>query len=144
MKSVAELSDGSIYLNQRVSAGREGERWAAVSRDGGLTFDPSFGTGLEDARCHAGLLRYGSPDGDVLLLSNVPGPKRVGLTVSVSRDDGKTWQRKKVIHEGHTAYSDIATLSDGTIICVYETGKQTSRRDLAVARFNWEWIVEQK
>ena len=138
--SVAEGSDGAIYINQRVSKGREGERWYAVSHDGGDSFAPSCGTGLEDARCHAGLLRYAAPEGNVFLLSNVPGPKRTGLSISVSRDEGETWERRRVVHAGHTAYSDLAVLADRTVLCVYETGEKTSRKDLAVARFNWAWL----
>ena len=36
----------------------------------------------------------------------------------------------------------LAVLRDGTILCVYETGEKTSRRDLAVARFNLAWLFE--
>ncbi len=142
--SLAERSDGSLYLNQRVSAGRDGERWHAVSPDGGETFVPSAAAGLEDARCHAGLVALTPEKGPRLfLMSNVPGPKRVGLTISVSEDEGRTWQRKRVIHDGHTAYSDLAVLPDGTILCVYETGETTSRKDLAVARFDLEWVMKE-
>ena len=58
-----------------------------------------------------------------------------------SDDGGRTWTPKRVIETGHSAYSDVAMLPDRTILCVYETGEQTSRRDLALARFNLAWIL---
>jgi hypothetical protein len=148
--SIAERSDGTIYVNHRTSnhPERRAERMQNASLDGGATFTACEPSGLEDARCHAGLVAFAAPgaqDGEggrrFFLLSSVPGPKRLGLTISYSLDEGRTWTRGRVVHEGHTAYSDLAVLHDGTILCVYETGAKTSRRDLAVARFNLAWVL---
>jgi sialidase-1 len=142
--SIAERSDGSIYANHRTSADptRKTERMHNVSTDGGISFKTCTYSGLADARCHAGLATLTEPSGQRLFLfTNVPGPKRTGLTISISEDEGRTWTPKRVIERGHSAYSDIAVLPDRTILCVHETGEQTSRRDLALARFNLAWIL---
>ena len=120
---------------------RKAERMHNVSMDGGVTFTECTYSGLSDARCHAGLTVLAESSGRRLFLfTNVPGPKRTGLTISISKDEGKTWIPKRVIESAHSAYSDIAVLPDQTILCVYETGEQSSRQNLALARFNLAWI----
>lgn len=139
--SVVERSDGSIHMNQRVSPGQPGFRWCAVSKDGGRTFEPTQRTNLTDQRCHAGICSVTTKDGSRLfLMSSVPGKQRKGLTLSVSSDEGQTWERKRMIHEGHAAYSDLVAISDDQIVCVFESGESTSRRDLCVARFDLDWV----
>ena len=141
--SIAERSDGTIYMNHRTSAieTRNPERLQNLSFDGGDTFTAMEPSGLQDARCHAGLIAMSDSNGErVFLLSNVPGPGRKELTINLSIDEGRSWQPKRVIEHGPTAYSDLAVLSDGTIVCVFETGEKSSRKDLAIARFNLEWV----
>lgn len=135
--SLAELADGTLLLQQRASPGQPPRRWIATSRDGGVSFGPSRPTGQRDAPCHAGLLAL--PDG-TLVMSHVPGPGRQRLTLSTSRDGGRSWQARRIVEPGAAAYSDLGRLPDGGLVCVYETGKTTSRKDLAVARFNEEWL----
>jgi len=135
--SVVELSDGSVYLNHRVTGDLPGVRKFSISRDGGATFTEHGELAIPDARCHAGLVR--TRDGTILY-SGVPGPKREGLTLRRSSDDGRTWSKVGLIEAGKTAYSDLAELPDGTVLCVYETGSETSRKDLAAARFSPAWL----
>jgi sialidase-1 len=142
--SITELADGTICLNQRVSPGQPGFRWRAISKDGGETFEPTRKTDLPDQRCHAGICALEHDGRRILLLSSVPGVQRKQLTLSVSHDEGLTWDRKRVVHSGHAAYSDLVAMPNGTFVCVYETGESSSRRDLAVARFDLEWIMSER
>ena len=66
-----------------------------------------------------------------------PGGKsaRENLSIKLSRDDGKTWPVNKTLDAGPSAYSDLAVLPDGTVLCLYEKGS-----DIVVARFNLEWL----
>jgi len=141
--SIAELSDGAIYVNQRAAPGSPKQwRLFAVSRDGGATFaERGEHEDLRDVKCHAGLTAARDSQGrHVLLFSNVPGPGgRRGLTIRASANDGRTWGNAKVVEPGNAAYSDLAVTKDGTILCVYETGKG-SRKDISLARFTWGWL----
>ena len=56
--------------------------------------------------------------------------KRENLAIKLSRDDGKTWPVSKVLDPGNAAYSDLAVLPDGTVLCLYE-----GKADIVVARF---------
>ena len=58
-----------------------------------------------------------------------------------SSDEGLTWERRRIIHDGHAAYSDLVAISDDQFACVFGTGEKTSRRDLAVARFDLDWVM---
>ena len=61
--------------------------------------------------------------------------KRQNLSIKLSRDDGKTWPLNKTLDAGPSAYSDLAVLPDGTVLCLYEADQ-----DIACARFNLAWI----
>jgi sialidase-1 len=77
---------------------------------------------------------------------------RMNIAVKLSYDDGKTWAADKVLDAGYSAYSDLAVLPDGTILCLYERGrdsdaekkKSTSYAYLTLARFNLEWLTDGK
>ncbi len=167
-----ELSDGSLYLNNRNEAGRVyrnknnpdavhllDERSAevrcySISKDGGETFT-EFGEVDEfiHATCHGGMARLtDSEHGDILFFSN-PGTEmgrekatgeRHHLTVWASMDEGKTWPIAKVINEGPAAYSCMAVGVDGLIFVAFERGPENARTNTAVARFNLAWLLENR
>ena len=43
--------------------------------------------------------------------------KRENLSIKLSRDDGKTWPINKTLEPGPSAYSDLAVLPDGIVLC---------------------------
>jgi hypothetical protein len=151
---IVELSDGSVYINNRNHDPRSlGYRSWAISRDGGQTFT-EFGVDetLIEGRCHASLARYDSPEGDqpgrILFLNpavfdNVkqdPAPRH-HMTVRLSYDDGKTWPISKCLYEGPGGYSDMIVLDDGVILCGFEVSESGFPRDeVMLCRFNMEWL----
>ncbi len=62
--------------------------------------------------------------------------KRQNLSIKLSFDDGKTWPVNKTLEPGPSAYSDLAVLADGTVLCLYEGDKK-----IVCARFNLEWVL---
>lgn len=149
---VVELSDGRVYINNR-NHKNFGIRNYAISRDGGETFsefadDPQ----LIEPTCDAGMTRLDHPErGTVILFSNPAvrakkrwdGPSRIRMSVRASYDDAKTWPVKKLIFPGPSAYSGLAAGKDNMIFLVYERAHKwgkLSRADLAIARFNLEWL----
>lgn len=79
------------------------------------------------------------------MFSNVPGSKKIskrkGLTITLS-DDGKSWGKPKIIEPSHEAYSDLGVTKDGQFLLVYETGEKRARKDIAVVKFTWSWLLD--
>lgn len=145
---IIERADGSLLVNTRMQGNFEGYRGIATSTDGGVTWSAiEQEKSLPCPKCQASLLRY-SPE--LLLFSNPhppastdgkPSGARVRMTVRLSRDDGRTWPVAKVLHAGPAAYSSLARLADGTILCLYEGGEQRPYEALRLARFPLEWLT---
>jgi sialidase-1 len=148
---VIERQDGSLLVNTRMQGHWQGWRGIATSTDGGATWTAiTQEEQLPCPKCQASLIRY---DDRRLLFSNPhpPGPKdgkpsgaRVRLTVRMSTDDGRTWPVSRVIHEGPSAYSSLARLPDGTMLCLYEGGAKRAYESLRLARFTPEWLGQDK
>ena len=142
----AELPDGILMLNMRNYDREKHCRQVALSRDGGMTWEANrFDTALIEPVCQASLRRYAWPKADtpgVLLFSNPADPgKRVRMTIRASRDDGTTWPLAKVLFDGPSAYSDLVTLPEGAIGCLYEAGKESPYETIRFARFGLDWLT---
>jgi sialidase-1 len=163
--SMAELSDGRVMLIARNHAPAH-RKIAVFSRDGATGWSrPEFAEALPEPICQASLLSYDEPaaPGKSLLLFSgpesleradgkaAPGVRRdrQTLAVKLSRDDGSSWVTTRTLEPGPSAYSDLAVLPDGTVLCLYENGKPgDTRRNgdwayarLTLARFNLEWLT---
>jgi Neuraminidase (sialidase) len=154
--SVAELSDGRVVLSSR-NTDQRNRRAVVYSRDGATGWTkPEFIEELLEPGCMAGLVSHPGQPGKnqpLLLYSNPHTTKREhrerkNVTIHASHDDGRTWPVKKLLQAGPSAYSDLAVLPDGTVLCLYENGKPgDTRRNgdwayarLTLARFNLEWL----
>ena len=147
---ITELSDGSVMLvNRNVS--KPNRKLITTSPNGATDWTkPYFHPQLWEPICMASIVSHPSSPG-TLIYSNphtlgldakkkeIPAGRgrRENLSIKLSRDDGKTWTINKTLEAGPSAYSDLAVLSDGTIICLYE-GKEV----ISLARFNLEWLNE--
>ena len=126
-----ELVDGRVYVNARQHQGSDpAKRTIAYSSDGGETFDAPFVAEpqITSPVVQNSLIRFAAKDqGDDenLLVYCGPGhPKaRRDLTMLTSRDEGKTWNQKTVIHDGPVAYCDLVKLNDNEVGVLYEAGK---------------------
>ena len=99
------------------------------------------------------LLLHSAPDTDARAHT-----ARRDLTVWASRDDGRTWPLHRLLRPGPSAYSDLAVLPDGRVLCVYETGLDAADGDdrpagakadrpwayaaIAAAAFDLPWLVD--
>jgi sialidase-1 len=146
---VIERTDGSLLVNTRMQGDWQGWRGIATSTDGGATWTAiAQEKQLPCPKCQGSLLCY---DAGRLLFSNPqpPAPKdgqpsgaRVNLTVRLSPDDGRTWPVARLLNAGPSAYSSLARLPDGTILCLYEGGEKRAYEALRLARFNLEWLTQ--
>lgn len=146
--TITELSDGRVMLVSR-SVSKANRKLVTTSPDGAKGWTtPVFHDQLWEPICMAGIVAHPSKPG-TLIYSNphtlnlekdgteVPAGrgKRENLSIKLSRDDGKTWPINKTLEPGKSAYSDLAVLPDGTVLCLYERADS-----IACARFNLEWI----
>ena len=146
---ITELSDGRVMLVSR-SVSKANRKLITTSSDGARDWTkPVFHEQLWEPVCMASIVAHPSKPG-TLIFSNphtlkldkdgkeVPASrgKRENLSIKLSNDDGNTWPINKTLDAGPSAYSDLAVLPDGTVLCLYE-----GKADIAVARFNLEWIT---
>lgn len=163
---VVELADGRVMLNVR-SESKQHRRLVTISPDGATNWSrPRFDEALLEPICMASIVRFSTEqtgDKNRIVFANphnlsrldgkeTPGKSRDrrNISIKLTYDEGKTWPVSKVLEPGYSAYSDLAVLPDGTILCLYETGrrgdaekkKSTSYAGLKLARFNIEWITD--
>jgi sialidase-1 len=136
-----QLSGRRVVLNVR-SPSRPGRRIVVYSPNGATHWSkPAFDDHLPDPVCFASMVRlaphrllFANPDSG-------PGRERRNLTVRLSSDEGRTWPVKRALEPGPSAYSDLAVLPDGTILCFYEAGARNPYETLTLALFDLEWLT---
>lgn len=140
-----EVEDGSVYLNMRSYRG-ENCRAVAWSQDGGLTWsEVKSEPTLVEPVCQASVVRLSHAATDSknrVLFSNPNSKKRKNLSVRLSYDECHTWTEGKTLHAGPSAYSNLAVLPSGTILCLYERGHEMPYETLTLARFDLEWLTD--
>jgi len=65
------------------------------------------------------------------------------MTVRLSYDEGKTWPVSRVLYPGPSAYSCLAVLPDGDIVCLYEAGQEHPYEKIVFARFGLDWLEKE-
>ncbi len=147
---ITTLSDGRVMLVTR-SVSESNRKLVTTSRDGASDWSqPVFHEQLWEPICMASIVAHPSQSG-TLIFSNphmlgldksgkeIPAGrgKRKNLSIKLSRDDGKTWPINRTLEPGLSAYSDLAVLEDGTVLCLFE-GDST----ITCARFNLDWLTQ--
>lgn len=126
--AVVELTGGKLMLNMRNYDRSRQTRQTAVSPDGGLTWrDQKHDPALVEPICQAAAERHRWPAANqpgVILFSNpASAGGRVRMTLRASFDDAVTWPVSKLLFEGPAGYSDLATLANGRVACLWEGGQ---------------------
>jgi len=145
---ITELSDGRVMLVSR-SVSNANRKLVTTSPDGATKWSPpEFHDQLWEPICMASIIAHPSKPG-TLIFSNPHSleidksgkekpagrGKRMNLSIKLSHDDGNTWPVNKTLDAGPSAYSDLAVLPDGTVLCLYEADQS-----IVCAWFNLEWI----
>lgn len=146
---ISTLSDDRVILVSR-SVSKPNRKLITTSDDGATNWSkPIFHNELWEPICMASITAHPSKPG-TLIFSNphtlaldkggneilAGRGKRENLSIKVSQDDGKTWPINKTLEAGPSAYSDLAILPDGKVLCLYE-----GQRTIDAAVFNLEWIT---
>ena len=127
--TIAELTDGRIYVNTRDQNGGsfKKNRGETFSNDGGQTFSRPI---IESDKfpspiVQSSLLNWDtSEDGEPnMLLFSTPShaDKRLDLVIMFSCNESQSWQPLFKVHEGMSAYSDMVKLDQNTLGVIYET-----------------------
>ena len=141
---VVELEDGRLMMFCRTNAGCQ---YVSYSEDGGETWSAVQPSDIRSPRSPASIERIPST-GDLLMVWNnhesIPPSlkgKRTPLSVAISRDDGKTWEKPKTLYEdpkGWYCYTAIH-FADERVILAHCAG----HRHLAqtnVTGFQVDWL----
>jgi sialidase-1 len=141
---VFERTDGSLCANLR--SGRGKNRIMACSADHGETWEQWYYVkGLPDADTQASILRFTTSQDythDRLLFSNPGVPYRGYFTIRLSYDEGKTWPVSKLVYQGAAGYSQLAVLSDHTILALFEAGRYDLRESITLVRVSLGWLTD--
>ncbi|RBM06893.1 sialidase family protein [Streptomyces sp. PT12] len=148
--AVAELGDGSVYVNTREQDGTDlGHRDHAVSRDGGESFEAPFEAipDLYTPQVQGSLLRLRGTEDDgydrLLLAAPADPDRRRTMMIRSSWDEGRTWDatdRGAVLTTDWAGYSDMAETADGAVALLYEAGAVDARDEIRFARVSEEWL----
>ena len=143
---VVELSDGRLLLNMRNYRPQKSSRAIAISEDQGETWSAlALDPVLIEPTCQASIRRYsaGASGKNRILFSNPASNRaRENLTIRLSTDDCQSWAESKLLQGGPSAYSCLAVLANGSILCFYERGEKHPYEKLTMARFTLEWLTD--
>ncbi len=165
---VVQLADGRVMLNVR-SESKSHRRLVTSSPDGATAWSkPRFDDYLLEPICMGSIIRWTEKpanDKNRIVFASphnldradgkpAPGKSRdrKNLSIKLTYDEGQTWSFNKILEPGLSAYSDLAVLPEGTALCFYERGREanaeqkkpTSYAYLTLARFNLEWLTNNK
>jgi len=140
---VFERADGALCANVR--AGLNQYRIVSCSRNGGETWENwHYNTHLPDADTQASIMRFttqAAHSQNRVLFSNPGVSYRGSMTVQMSYDEGETWPISRVVYTGAAGYSQLAVLSDGTILLLFEAGRYDLRESITLARLDIGWLT---
>jgi sialidase-1 len=142
-----ELADGALLLNMRNYDRQQRTRAVSRSTDGGLTWSAvAHDAALVEPICQASIRRYSlarDAGRNRILFANPGEPAaRKELTLRLSEDEGDSWPRGKVLWPGPAAYSSLAVLPDGTILCLFERGLKGAYEQITLARVSLDWLTD--
>lgn len=144
---VVELKDGRLMMLCRTD---QGCQYRSYSKDGGETWSPAEPTDIRSPVSPASVKRL-PKTGDLLLVWNDHRAidarrrgKRTPLTVAVSRDEGKTWEKRKTLEDdpdGWYCYTAIAFVGDRVVLGHCAGNSKVGRLNLTqITSFPVAWL----
>jgi hypothetical protein len=147
---IVELKNGNIFMIIRSNIGVQG---ISYSNDKGETWSPVARSNIKSPVSPASIERIPST-GDLLLVWNNNGGedpaikgKRTPLTVAISKDEGKTWQKIKNVEadpDGWYCYIAIH-FTDKDVLLGHCAGNRVQKTGLAVTqitKLTLDWIYQ--
>jgi sialidase-1 len=118
---IVSLTGGRIMANTRRPKGN-GCRQVAITNDLGKTWSEVYNDSvLIEPGCQGSLINYNYNNLSLLVFSNPADKKeRKNMTVRVSSDEGKNWQKEIPVYNGSSGYSCLVQLANGNVGLFYE------------------------
>ncbi len=144
---VAEISKNRLLLNMRNYNRSKKIRQIAYSKNGGESwYDQKFDKDLIEPICQASLISGPWDDSglrEFLAFSNpADSTGRKNMSIKFSFNEGNSWSASKIIHKGPSAYSDLATISENKIACLFESGENHPYEEITFVSFPTQSIIQ--
>lgn len=144
---VVELKDGTLLMLSRTD---QGSQYRSTSPDGGESWTPAEPSNIVSPLSPASLKRI-PKTGDLLLVWNDHAGidakrkgKRTPLTAAVSRDEGKSWDKPRMIEddaEGWYCYTAIEFAGDRVLLAYCAGDPKVGRLNRTqITHFETEWL----
>lgn len=134
--TVAELSDGKLLLNIRIS-NNNNLRIVSTSSDAGISWTTPVNAPLVDPVCQGSMISGALYEGSWgVFFSNPSSNVRENMTIKLSIDDGVTWSKQYSVFTGKAGYSDLVYLSESFIGILYECGTSTYNDGIAYRKIS--------
>lgn len=139
---VVELKDGRVMLWLRTDLGR---MYTAYSTDRGETFSEPQSTEVVSPLSPQSIKRH-PKTGDLVLIWNASPTKRTPLAAAVSKDEGLTWSRARVLDaapDATFAYTSLEWLPDRALLTYYQgpaAGVRGTRWSLKLKAVPLNWF----
>lgn len=118
--TVVQRSDGSLLALMRRGGDKYRFAWQSVSTDGGRTWSEPRQTQFKNSNAALDMVRLAN--GHLVVVLNDVFDNREVLHVAVSRDEGVTWEKEKVLEEkqgGEFSYPAVIQVRGGLIHITY-------------------------
>ena len=129
---IVELTDGRLLMTARNDGAASVSRFHFLSNDGGQSWQQTSHN-LQVSRVDSGITRFSavrSGDSEDRIIVSGPigspaGSNRYNLGLWSSNNEGASFDAPLQLVSGYSAYSDVITLSDGTVGIIYEATGST-------------------
>ena len=141
---ILELSNGDLLISSRNRASNT-PRTYILSTDHGKTWGkPQQWTELVGNACNAALTRYshnkeGKGSEDIILHTLLASPTRDHLMLYMSRDEGQSWETRRMLCDGEAAYSEVTRLKNGNIGIISEEDDRPAY-DIYFTEVSLDWL----
>jgi predicted neuraminidase len=144
---VVELKDSRLWMFMRTT---HGFQYGCYSSDGGITWSAPEPTNLASP-CSPATIERIPWTGDLVCVWNdhsgthlFPPDKRTPLCISISKDDGRTWSRSRIIEgdsDGWFCYTSVTFVDDRLLLSYCAGDKQVGRLNrVKVLALAQDWL----
>ena len=132
---MAKVDEQTVLLNHRPIGSKkdaDSARNSDLIGTEGESLITSYQGGFYAAVCHVGMAPLAGSTSPYPLFISAPNASvsvnsqpllRKKLTLMCSRNNGKSWERQRVLDDDFSGYSDLQFSNDGSLLCLYESGK---------------------